>query len=57
MFRTTIKRHQEAIDFAAAARQFKEQVQQGLERRLRALLRDDDTLEELFLRTVNTEAA
>jgi hypothetical protein len=24
---------------------------------IRALLRDDETLEELFLRTVNTEAA
>lgn len=49
MFRTTIKRHQEAIDFAATAREFKEQVQQGLEKRLRALLRDGETLPDVTL--------
>lgn len=44
MLKTINLRYREAFDYAASARQFKEQVQEGLERRLRAHLRDGEVL-------------
>lgn len=49
MFRTTAKRHLEAIELAASARQFKDQVRENLENLLRARLQDGETLPDVGL--------
>lgn len=49
MLKTINLRYREAFDYAASARQFKEQVQLGLESRLRTLLRDGELLPDLVL--------
>jgi hypothetical protein len=47
MFRITNKRHQEAIDLAASARQFKDQVQAALADKLAGKLREGESLPDL----------
>ena len=44
MFKSTINRHLEAVDIAAAARTFKENVQQALQTLLKARLREGEDL-------------
>ena len=47
MFKSTARRHVESIDVAASARQFKEQVQQGLELLLATALQQGESMPDL----------